>query len=445
MPLVFVHGVNNRRGSTPEEWQVYDQRLLFMREQFRQAAFGERVAAPDGLAVFMPYWGDLGVSFARNLACLPQRGLQALAIRAPETAPLQQATAATLDADILGHAGFRDAPLVTLARHRSLGAAVDLLFAGAANAPVSELLIPAAELSEVLEQAAQFADGAERYAAENPRPDWLDATEDDDSFVARLVREVTVFPRLAAPLTVAAAPGGIQPLSAGSRMRSWLGHGAAAVRRVVDGVLNEAKSTVTHSARDGFLWFSGFVRPAASAFVGRFFGDAFKYLENRQPIIDCVLTDVDRAVRAKQPGDKELYLVGHSFGGIILYDILTHFRPDLECDLYVTVGSQVALFAEMGRLADAAGIEKAFAAGPDSVVPRPAAAMRWLNIFDLTDFVGFGTRRVFAGAHDFQYDTDALPIVSHGAYFDTPRFFGRLRERVREVFLNGTDTPQAER
>jgi hypothetical protein len=111
----------------------------------------------------------------------------------------------------------------------------------------------------------------------------------------------------------------------------------------------------------------------------------------------------------------------------------------LECDLFVTVGSQVGLFAEIGRLADKAGVAAAFAAGP--LVPRPPKVKRWLNVFDPTDLVSFGTRGVFGGARDFQFETDALPLVSHIAYFNTPRFFGRLRERVSEAFLKGTDVP----
>jgi len=45
---------------------------------------------------------------------------------------------------------------------------------------------------------------------------------------------------------------------------------------------------------------------------------------------------------------------------------------------------------------------------------------------------------VFGGAQDYQFQTDALPLVSHAAYFDTPRFFARLRERVAEAFDKGT-------
>jgi hypothetical protein len=191
--------------------------------------------------------------------------------------------------------------------------------------------------------------------------------------------------------------------------------------------------------RSAFLELSGYVRPAASALAGRFVGDVFKYLENRDEIANQVLTAVREADQARREGDRELYLVGHSFGGIILYDILTKFAPHLACDLYVTVGSQVALFAEMGRLAAPADVTAAFNSGPTATAPRPAAASRWLNIYDLTDFFGFGTKGVFKDVTDYEFETDALPLVSHSAYFDTPRFFARLRERVKEAFAPGAN------
>jgi hypothetical protein len=326
MPLVFVHGVNNRRGNTPEEQQVFDNATALLREQFAKTAFAERVVAPENLAVFTPYWGDLGVTFARNLACLPQSGVQALTVgQPPEYTRLTEATASSLDAETLRQPGVQNAPLLTLARTRSLGAAVDLLFAGAAQAPVPGLLMTPTDLQKSLPDVAQLADAAERYAAANPKPAWLAQVADDDAFVDRLVKEATAFSASAAVAPGAPEPS-VQALGIGSNVLTWLGNGAAAVRNAVGAVAGAASHAVAQAAttgtREGFLWFSGFVRPTASTFIGRFIGDVFTYLDDRQPIINRVLTDVDKAVAAKRPGDEELYLVGHSFGGIILYDIL---------------------------------------------------------------------------------------------------------------------------
>ena len=161
-------------------------------------------------------------------------------------------------------------------------------------------------------------------------------------------------------------------------------------------------------------------------------------MDDREAIVKRVLVDIDKAVAERDaPGskDRDLILVGHSFGGVILFDILTHFRPQLQCQLLVTVGSQVALFAEMGRYVNQAPLTAAFAANQPA--KRPGNVARWLNIFDLTDFVAFGVKDVFSGVEDFAFEADAYPLLSHAAYFDTPNFHLRLRERVAQAFAAG--------
>lgn len=436
MPLVFVHGVNTRKGETDAEKRSFATGERLLKEQFG-VAFADRVSAPDGLKAFSPYWGDLGVKFARNLASLPQSGVQALAVGQPALADLVAATAAKLDADIVKLPELRTGPLTAVAKVRSLSAAVDLLFAGSAN--VQQPAPLAKRMSDALPDVARFAAAAEQYAATNPQPAWLANTKDDAAFVDQLYKAVTAHAAASATTLPAGTAPKVQSLGVGSDVLTWLKQGATAVRTAAATVVNNVKAAtvgaVTDATRSAFLELSGYVRPAASALAGRFVGDVFKYLENRNEITDRVLTMVREADKARRKGDEELYLIGHSFGGIILYDILTASEPTLKCDLYVTVGSQVALFAEMGRLAAPAGVAAAFA--ENQPAPRPGAADRWLNIYDLTDFVGFGTRGVFKGVTDYEFETDALPLVSHSAYFDTPRFFARLRERVNEAFARG--------
>jgi hypothetical protein len=354
---------------------------------------------------------------------------------------LVASTAGKLDGEIVQQPGFRTGPLVTVAKTRSLAAAVDLIFAAAVNAPKPG--VTAKAMTDALPDVARFIAAAEHYAARNPNPAWLSNTQDDSTFVTELYKAVTENAAAQADALPAGTAPKVQSLGVGSNVLSWLKNGAVAIKgavtAVADKVTGAAAGVATTTTRVAFLELSEFVRPAASAFVGRFIGDVFTYLEKRQPIIELVLAEVREADKARQEGDQELYLVGHSFGGIILYDILTAFAPKLRCQLYVTVGSQVALFAEMGRLAAAEDITAAFAKKPTA--PRPTAIERWVNIFDLTDFVGFGTRGVFSGVSDYEFETDALPLISHAAYFDTPRFFGRLRERVNEAFARGTDDP----
>jgi len=436
MPLVFVHGVNTRRGATPAERSMFDDRVGLMQHQFAQVTFAGRVA-PDRLRTFAPYWGDLGVKFARNFASLPKAGVQTLAIAG--AVDLAVAATAKLDSELARDPAFSANPLLTTARSRSLPAAVDLLFASASNAPKPPMLQKT--MTGALPEVARFAAAAERYAAANPAPPWLAAAKDDSAFVDELFRAVNSSVAAPAPADREDGAAQVQTLGIGNDVLSWLKTGAIAVKGAVKDAVASVKAavagTATDAARAAFLELSNYVRPDASAFAGRFVGDVFTYMENRKDIADLVLRSVRQAHDARTEEDNELYLVGHSFGGIILYDILTEFAPDIPCDLYVTVGSQVALFAEMGRLAAGKELLAAFAANKPAA--RPKAAARWVNVYDLTDFFGFGTRGVFDGAKDYEFETDALPLVSHAAYFDTPRFYARLRERVAEAFAKGTD------
>jgi hypothetical protein len=440
VPVVFVHGVNVRRGSTPEARRVFDQRVEFGKQQFREIAFKDRSA---DLHVFAPYWGDLGVSFARGLQAIPHGDIETLAVPDPENAPVEAITASYLDAELGLDADVTASPLLTLARRRNLSAAVNLLFAGASAAPLEPLVD---EHQHEQPEAARLALAAEIYAEQHPAPPWLEAVADDDAFIERMLKEI------APPV----APGsGLQTLAVGSSLANWLSNAAGAVKSAAKKIVGVAAGAAVGglggvavgavagggkgATRAGFMLASRYLRPTASTFIGNFFGDVFTYMDKRDDIVARVVADIDKALAERdKPGskDKELILVGHSFGGVILFDILTHFRADLECDLYVTVGSQVGLFAEMRRFANQKPLDDAFAAGQPA--GRPANIARWLNVFDETDYVGFGVTDVFTGARDFAIKTDSYPILSHVAYFDTPTFHVRLRERVAEAFKSGT-------
>ena len=65
MPIVFVHGVNNRDGEAYRENE--NARNAFLREIVAPALGLE----PDKLSLFSPFWGKFGVEFAWNMAVLP--------------------------------------------------------------------------------------------------------------------------------------------------------------------------------------------------------------------------------------------------------------------------------------------------------------------------------------------------------------------------------------
>ena len=78
------------------------------------------------------------------------------------------------------------------------------------------------------------------------------------------------------------------------------------------------------------------------------------------------------------PGvDEKLIIVAHSMGGNIVYDILTHYMPDLVCDLFLTVGSQVGLLEEL-KLFHAS--DRAIPTKERPKVPRGPTSGGWLRL-----------------------------------------------------------------
>jgi pimeloyl-ACP methyl ester carboxylesterase len=168
--------------------------------------------------------------------------------------------------------------------------------------------------------------------------------------------------------------------------------------------------------------------------VTRFAGDAFVYLNKRGtpgspgPIVEIVLTAIRGAMAAKTEQDAKLVIIAHSFGGEIVYDILTRFAPDLEVDVLITVGSQVGLFEEMKLyLASSSFIPNDPPAGK---VPKPTNLKRWLNVFDSNDVLSYRAAPVFAEVSDYHYDTGYSTLQAHGGYFQRPSFYTRLAARL---------------
>ena len=83
-------------------------------------------------------------------------------------------------------------------------------------------------------------------------------------------------------------------------------------------------------------------------------------------------------------------IVGHSLGGVITYDILTHFAPEIAVDVFVSVGSQVALFEEMTLYRESRdGLPTN---PPADRLMRPKNINRWLNVLDGNDVFSFVPR-----------------------------------------------------
>jgi pimeloyl-ACP methyl ester carboxylesterase len=165
-------------------------------------------------------------------------------------------------------------------------------------------------------------------------------------------------------------------------------------------------------------------------------GDILVYMAERGtretpgPIIATVIAEIENAVGEKSPDDPKLILVGHSLGGIILYEILSYYRPDIAVDVFASVGSQIGVLEEVKVLKAS---DRAI--GPKESqkrVPPLSNVERWINIYDLNDPGSFATERIFEGSSDFRYTTGLSPRAAHSGYWIRPSFYERLAARVAE-------------
>lgn len=398
MPVVFVHGVNNRVGPG------YDAGVLAKRSFFQKHLGGATIggkqlaATPD---VSFPYWGDLATKFRWNMASLPHGEMQALG--GAVEIDLQPLLAHVRDAFPNLPA---DNPLTALAKKR-LSLAVDV---------VNDLALQSVQKGDEKE-VAEFVVQASAYAEANPAPAWLAGVSNDQQFLTTL------------QATLAAAPG-VQPLGGLGKVFGKVQLAAAKFKTAVKSMVGKAVDKAGDFASTKLLASS---RDSLNATLGRFFGDVFIYMNARGdsaspgPIPKVILQSFDDA-RQKAPNEP-FVIVGHSLGGVITFDLLSHFRPDINVDLFVSVGSQVAHFEEI-KLYKVSDVT----IGAPNKAPRPGNVKRWINVYDEVDIFSYAAAPVFNGVDiDARYDTQTYTIKAHGAYFEQDRFYQRLRARIGEL------------
>jgi pimeloyl-ACP methyl ester carboxylesterase len=175
-------------------------------------------------------------------------------------------------------------------------------------------------------------------------------------------------------------------------------------------------------------------RGSLNATLGRFFGDVFIYMDGRKDqaspgdIPKFLLGEWDKAIAATP--NEPTVIIGHSLGGVISYDLLSYFRPDLNVDLFVSIGSQVSHFEEM-KLFKASRTEIPGPAGDQA--PKPDNIKHWINVFDEVDIFSYSCKAIFKDVHDYPYDTKTYVVKAHGAYFEQARFYERLRARIDKL------------
>jgi hypothetical protein len=450
MPIVFIHGVCVR--ATPDYYSGVSQRKEMFEKLVVQKVKNKYPALTVADEVF---WGHLGVQLRWDLRSMFGEDFRPMGgDKPPPDVPFlefvdlfaNQTKSADKDtADALLLAAAKEAPeafmaaLMATERDRYAPTALELLIedvsprGAKADAEqegrlTARLLIAADEVGRT--EAAQIVKGANsgkaavdallQAVAERLRP----ATKSSGASMGPITAWVT--DRL-------------------HRIHSAVQAGALQARNYVCALGKEAVSratalvvnTVANKA-------AGFVRsPNVAPLATLFFGDIFEYLRRghdsssgRKSIAPLVRDEV-RGAAGKRTNQDPLVVVTHSFGGMIFYDLLTSDDTELnlkslQVDLWVTAGSQVALFAEMAM----------FRNSPLNVPNKkvkflqlPSEVKSWVNFFDHGDLLSFQAHPVFGrgSVEDIPMPGKQAVAKAHSAYFSEPFFYHEIAKRLETL------------
>ena len=364
MQVVFVHGVNTRDlgdGEYPKWVAGRTDRLA-------------RLAFAGNAEIRNPYWGQHG-----------------LATKALKSLPREKHGAVTFGVeDRFVADGF-----LRLAKENFAEA-----IAAASVAAISEATLHAStndrrELEDFWVTAAAVADAS-------PPPDWLSTIRSDDELISNLAREVNARHNLyLAPVA--------SPLEFGWKpsLPSW-----------------DANAFVASKGRD-----------VLAGYLAQFLGDALMFFSRRDQSImvrnEICASIVDAARVAADKGNP-LVLIGYSMGGAILHEILTdpdmvasiedQIERPLKIDLFLSVGTQIGMFAELKQFATHAG-------------PLAVPVDHYWNVFDYNDTLAFLCTPVVPGVVDMEISTNANVAAAHGVYFESALFYSRLKARLVDIGL----------
>lgn len=380
MQIVFVHGVSTRDlGDGGYQKWVEDRK-----DRLNRMAFGGRAQIDN------PYWGKFGLG-VRTLKSMPSAKGSAepfvVAKENPEGPVAERRFRSVGGPD----------PLVMQARTDFTEAVASMSVAAIADAT--------ANLSaEERHRVEDFWLAAADYADSRPAPDWLAGVTSTGQLMEELARH-------------SARSGNLEAVP---RQRQHRGAGRAGWQNL-----------------DPNAFIAGKARDVMAGYLAQFLGDALMFFSRRERsglVREEICRSVVRAAGLAHANDEPLVLIGYSMGGGVLHEILTDpvavermqselGRP-LEIDLFLSVGTQIGMFAELNQFANAPK-------GQPLAVP----AVNYWNVFDYNDTLSFLCSPVIEGAVDLEVSTGANVKDAHGAYFESALFYSRLNRRLRDAGL----------
>ena len=416
MPIVFIHGVTGRDDIE------YVNNMNIRNSYFRRFLLPGIVSNPSKAKIFEAVWGEEATVFHWRLASL-SKDLESLG-----------ATQEQLPLIFLNQAGVEQiSPTET---NKILLQVFHQAFCQAQNNGKDEeeaiqeaMLIVINLLWQIMslnneydsEELSFYAAQAIEYIQKNYDWEWIQQVDNDDQFIRDFETQVKQWQLDSKPKDSQIETLGLPKIG-------------VLLRNSKD-ILLECTQRVTNVHKyilGNFI--SQFKKPQRR--LALFLGDIFTYLNLREisptepgSIVQKVVKKIEEAIEAKNEDDNKLIIVAHSMGGNIMYDILTHFRPDLGIDILITVGSQIAFFEEI-KLFKAS--DSNFPQSPEiERVNKPENVERWINAFDYSDLLGLAAKGVFRDVEEVPYST-GMGVESHSEYFNQPLFHLRLNQEIKK-------------
>ncbi|MBN1170951.1 MAG: hypothetical protein JXA67_02150 [Micromonosporaceae bacterium] len=382
-------------------------------------------AQPDD-AILSPDWGSDGARLRWSGASLPAEQIEILGSETGSNVGGSTSSDGSFLTEVAAHevVDNPDAVLRSIAT-RDVSSALDLLFS----------LVPSAtgEESARTRAAARRLVGYCRFRERlHPGQDqvrrypWLASVVDDEAFLDRLWAESSrwTFDHTGASTPIGQQESAVEVLGGRDQLPAWLSRARRSLRNALARGVGSSASAVVVTAR-----------ALLGQQLAQLAGDALVYLGQRGDVGSpgSIARTVATAIESAHGGRGQsgpLVIVAHSLGGVIAYDVLTRFRPDLTADLLVTVGSQVGLFAELALLG-AEELDPPASGAPPGQIEVPPNVRNWLNVVDWADPLAFHAERIFDRVTDYRYRTSA--VWAHTTYLRQPMFHARLADRIRKA------------
>jgi len=163
-----------------------------------------------------------------------------------------------------------------------------------------------------------------------------------------------------------------------------------------------------------------------------FAGDIIAYLHDAEKIRGRLWETIERKAPGYGTADRPIGAVGHSLGGVILFDAAVLAGKPLHLDGLVTFGSQAPFFHAIDPRSPT--VPAFVGAGP--VRLPPTVRGQWVNLWEPLDLVAFVASRVFELADGSEPDDRMVPydtssgLWTHSMYWRSTH----LSQALQDVF-----------